>query len=375
MNEKQFLQERFSEYYEDHKVNSPPNIEEREFGGGVEQKINFRHLSFPNKRMLNAYLRNTTPLFISFSAAYYQFPEKRPMKNKNWKGADLIFDLDADEFKTSCEHSPDMVCENCLEVVKQELIKIIEEYLVPDFGFSKNKIKTFFSGNRGYHMHIRTEDVRHLGKEARAEITDYITASGLDLEKIGLFKDKNKKIHGPKPEDGGWANKVSTELIKWIKEMNAKQFSEKTGLSRAVTRKLFNSKQETINTIKTGVWGRINLSMDSWEQVAQAVVQEKAAEIDKHVTSDISRLLRVPGTLHGGTGLVACEVNNLDDFNPLKDAVVFGEKPYVVVPNQDVAFVFDDQTFELEKGKRTELPEKAAVFAIGKKLGGIRNGF
>jgi DNA primase catalytic subunit len=44
-------------------------------------------------------------------------------------------------------------------------------------------------------------------------------------------------------------------------------------------------------------------------------LQQKAIQVDKSVTSDPWRLLRVPGTLHGKTGMIAKLFRDLKDFS------------------------------------------------------------
>ena len=57
-----------------------------------------------------------------------------------------------------------------------------------DFGFSLNELHVFFSGHRGYHVHVEDEAVRSLDAMARKEIVDYVTGLG-----IKQFEKKSKK--------------------------------------------------------------------------------------------------------------------------------------------------------------------------------------
>jgi DNA primase small subunit len=59
------------------------------------------------------------------------------------------------------------------------------------------------------------------------------------------------------------------------------------------------------------------------EALAQEVVEEQTAPIDEPVTTDLRRLIRLPGSLHGGTGLEVQRIERdaVDDFQPLTDAV------------------------------------------------------
>ena len=75
-------------------VHVPVRASEREFG---YQKINggmIRHLAIKNDKELHLLLMKEIPSDVYCSNAYYSFPNL-PMAEKDWKGADLIFDIDA----------------------------------------------------------------------------------------------------------------------------------------------------------------------------------------------------------------------------------------------------------------------------------------
>ena len=73
------------------------------------------------------------------------------MDEKGWLGADLVFDLDADHL----EGAHDMTFEEMLAEVKVEFKKLLDSYLLGDFGFDEKDILIVFSGGRGYHAHVR----------------------------------------------------------------------------------------------------------------------------------------------------------------------------------------------------------------------------
>ena len=60
-----------------------------------------RHVKFNSINDVKTYLQQNTPAHCYHSVAYYEDPGKMSMVEKEWKGADLIFDLDAD-------HLPEM---------------------------------------------------------------------------------------------------------------------------------------------------------------------------------------------------------------------------------------------------------------------------
>jgi len=53
--------------------------------------------------------------------------------------------------------------------------------------------------------------------------------------------------------------------------------------------------------------------------------------VDDQITSDPYRIMKIPNTLHGDTGLVAKPVVNISAFDPRKDARVFDEETYKLV--------------------------------------------
>ena len=99
---KDFLQEKFREYYNAAEITLPPRFTTREWGflnwgGGVMN----RHVKFGTMEEVNNYLKKMAPAHSYHSVAYYKEPGSKTMVEKKWQGADLIFDLDAD-------HLPEM---------------------------------------------------------------------------------------------------------------------------------------------------------------------------------------------------------------------------------------------------------------------------
>jgi DNA primase small subunit len=97
-----------------------------------------------------------------------------------------------------------------------------------------------------------------------------------------------------------------------------------------------------------------------------------AGETDEPVTCDVKRLIRLPGSLHGKTGLrvVKVTLDNLKSFDPLSDAVVFDDSPVSVDINVDCSLTLKNQRFDLKKG-RSEVPLYVAIFLLGRKMANI----
>ncbi|MCK5112927.1 MAG: DNA primase catalytic subunit PriS, partial [Thermoplasmatales archaeon] len=104
----------------------------------------------------------------------------------------------------------------------------------------------------------------------------------------------------------------------------------------------------------------------------KTAVSLSAGETDEPVTCDIKRLIRLPFSLHGKTGLkvVKIDIDKLKDFDPLRDAVVFGGDLVKIKLNQSINMKMKDEIFNLNEGEQ-EIPTYLAVFLIGRKMAHI----
>lgn len=294
--EEEYIREKIREYYRGG-ISAPVEIEKREFGiGDFEKKIVVRHLAFQNMSQLHSFLIQEAPPYVSQSISYYEYPDGRPMEKKNWLGADLVFDLDADEVPCGKKHIEKWFCKDCLENVKNETLKLID-LLTGDFGIEKKELKILFSGNKGYHVHIRTPEVKGLDQDARKEIVEYI-----------------RRDSGKKP-------------------------------------------------------GKGNIDIRSGRKLMPENVL--SAKIDPSVTFDLSKLIRMPDSIHGSSGLKVCHITNLEKFDPFRDAVVFGEKEVGIMADSP-EFTLKDRTFGPFKNQEVKLPEYAAIYLILKGRGTLR---
>ncbi len=167
-----------------------------------------RHRRFAEFKNFRATLAETVPSDVYHSCAYYENPDF-DMDKKGWIGADLVFDIDADHIPTTCNKIHDefrcvkcgfegrgitpescpcceatkfetkiWACDLCIQSARDETAKLLD-MLENDFGFSQDELHVYFSGHRGYHVHIENEVVRSLDAMASKEIVDYVTGLGI----------------------------------------------------------------------------------------------------------------------------------------------------------------------------------------------------
>jgi DNA primase small subunit len=365
MNSEEFVQRLFSDYYRSHQP-APNSLEKREFGfGGFEKKIEARHAWFKSQEALSKFLIVNTPFYLSYSAAYYEFPDARPMPKKNWLGADLIFDLDAPAHECG-----KFTCQICLEKIKAETLKLIENFLIPDFGFAKPDFAINFSGNRGYHLHIRHQSILELSREERRELVDYITGTGIEF--ASFFRtDENNRIYGPLPTDGGYYGKLARETIS--------QLQDGKGEIVQILGKKFEkppNAQKLIDGIRLGNWDAVRIidKEKKFNEILKTLTIKLSDQVDANVTADTSKLIRVPNSLHGGSGLCAIDVKKgISDFNPLSDAVVLPATEVKVEISEPVPKIeMKNQTFgPYGKDAQITVPAYFAAYLICKRAAAI----
>jgi len=319
-----------SEYYRTCRYLAPERIAEREFGvGNYDVKIAQRHMSFRNEGQLKEYLSLNSVPYVSCSSAFYKDPSGRPMENKGIIGSELVFDLDVTDMTLPCQarHGKSWVCSICLSEVKNETIKLVYNFLVPDFGFSESSMDVNFSGNRGYHVHVKSKEVMELDAAARKEITNYISGTGISFENLFPTAGKRgEKLVGPSSKDKGWRGKIAKNFIA---SLNAGVDSlMKMGMEKAVATKLYRSKSLVQMGINNGNWDMVYIKnkADFWKGIIEREAVSQSDMIDRNVTNDPTHLIRLPNSIHGGTGLVAKRLGSpkeLYRFDPMKDAIAF----------------------------------------------------
>ncbi len=276
--ERNFIKKIFAHAYK--KLNiDVPDIKYREFGiGDFGKKIAKRHLWFPDINSLRDYLIANPPIYISYSAAYYQKPYQS-MSNKLYMKSDLIMDIDQDLEQ--------------LDYIKQE---VVELYDILKFEFGMKNITINYSGNRGFHIHIRDEWAQMLSREARAEILDYLTLRNVKLDNFNI-----RIVNGKKQGIGfgDVKNKMQARILKELRYVTGKE----------------------------------KVLLGDWEDVDEqnfALAIERARfklNIDSNVTLDTTKLLRMENSIHGDTGFIAkiLNIDQIEKFDPWADATVFND--------------------------------------------------
>ncbi len=402
-----FVYQKFCEYYRDPStvIPAPVLLGQREFAYLLfKERFMVRHKRFDGISNLKSVLSETVPSDVYHSCAYYENPDF-DMDKKGWLGADLVFDIDADHIPTSCNKIHDEFtcskcgfsgrgitpetcpacegtkfetkiwpCELCIKSAREETAKLID-MLENDFGFSLDELHVFFSGHRGYHVHVEDEALRSLDAMARKEIVDYVTGLGLRLFEKERVNAKTKKANEKfRLHNFGWYRRLKLGMKNIIANGTEEDFKrigvKDTGL-------LLEKRQAIIDRcIDDGLWGGVfGIGDGTWMKLALYVKNLQAAKIDTVVTTDVHRLIRMNGTLHGKTGLKKTEfpAKNLQDFDPFTGAVAFKKGEVKVLVSDVPEFRLGGETLGPYKNETKELPVAAAVMLICKGRAKVAN--
>jgi DNA primase small subunit len=404
LSSREFVYEKFWEFYNKPStvIPSPVLFKQREFAFLLfKERVMVRHNSFANPKALASFVKERIPSDVYHSCAYYENPTAE-MEKKGWSGADLVFDIDADHIPTSCNKIHDewtcsnaecgfngkgitpedcpicggikfetktWACDLCIGSAKEETRKLVD-MLENDFGFSDTEIRTFFSGHRGYHIYVENEAVRSLDSMARKEIVDYVSGVGLAL--FGKAKnDSPKKKRGSKAfglNDFGWNRRIKLGMRKFLLGASKEDLNN-LGLKRNSEVIMKNKEGILKRCLDDDRWNSVKgVSVETWTKLAEYVKDLESAKIDTVVTTDIHRLIRADGTLHGKTGLLKVEfpVKDLDNFDAFTKAVAFKEGEAKVLVSDAPEFRLGGKTFGPYKKQQVVLPTAAAVLLICK---------
>ncbi|MGM0590729.1 MAG: DNA primase small subunit PriS [Halobacteriota archaeon] len=327
---REYLKGRFGDYYRSATLSLPPDADAREWGHipwtAGEGTTMVRHQSLLDLGNVSEFLRRESPQHVYFSAARYATPGANTMDAKDWRGADLVFDLDADHLPGV---SPaETTYAEMLATCKDALLRLLN-LLEDDFAFEDMTV--VFSGGRGYHVHVRDEAVHTLDSDARREIVDYLRAIDLDVDGLITTASAHGTTHRVLRTRGGWGRRTHRRLLDFADDLRAMDESDALaklqeldgiGEGRATTiLGAFESNPDAIRTGNVEVGGPgVRTLVDA---LARETIERETAPIDEPVTTDTNRLIRLPGSLHGGTGLAVKTLDreSLSSFDPLIDAV------------------------------------------------------
>lgn len=258
-----------------------------------------------------------------------------------------------------------------------EAMKLID-FLTKDFGFSEADVKCSFSGHRGYHVLLENEKIRSLDSIGRKEIVDYVTGLGIDVSLQGLSEIKGGRVMltGPDLDETGWPGRIARGTYEFLLIANREDLRA-VKLKEKIINEFASNRQSILNSWKTtGPWNLVKgVGLEDWKKIVQRGIENQAARVDTVVTTDIHRLIRLPGTLHGKTGLlkVSFPTNGIESFDPLKSAIAFKKGEVKLYVDDTPQFRLGEETFGPFNQQEIELPLAAALFLLCKEAARVKD--
>tara|TARA_B100000941_G_scaffold66281_1_gene44194 strand:+ start:4187 stop:5389 length:1203 start_codon:yes stop_codon:yes gene_type:complete len=386
---------RFTQYYRTADLWTPPRLKTREwmfipFGGGTP----IRHKSFTDIEAVRHFLCGQPQHSVFYSTAYWKKPNELKMAEKDWLGADLIFDLDGDHLPGVTDKDfPRMI-----EVIQEQAWSLWNDFLQPDFGFKEEHLQVTFSGHRGFHLHYRDPKYFHLDSEARRELVSHIRGEGAEVSDL--------LARARRPNASGWAKRVSTGIESVIGDLDKIHAGDTKCLSQLTIRlqEMMNregikglrgkssieklselmqspNRRERVLSGRLGILNNHALLFQNLIKADSSLILGSAGETDEVVTIDTRRQIRWPGSLHGKCGLRVTELplSRLDpdksnSFDCLSEGIALSRQDMIEVEiTVDDAIVrFDDKQYEPNLGDVLNIHEAGATFLILKGWARIR---
>jgi len=391
----------FSGYYSRKPVAPPSRLTRREFAAFpfATETMMRRHATLRTPEEFQTFLAREVPRHVYYSSAYYRHPAQTSMAAKEWLGADLIFDLDADHLRGA--ESLDYAGQ--LRLVKTRLTELVDDFLFGDFGIDPAATDLVFSGGRGYHVHVHDERFLGLNSPERRELVDYVLGTGFDPMQVIVGRREDVRsgrvaaeaedessgatprsrsalqLRGlSPPEAPGWRGRTTRALFalfdRWAATgvETARAEMESWGIPKAKARtwaKLLveqGGAERIRSTLSLDVF-RKEVPAEILEAVVAHVKIDVQGETDAPVTTDIHRLIRLPNSLHGGTGfrVVPLDRERIASFDPFAEALLpLPDDAVSVTFREDVDYPFPPSGLKGSAGSSDELPTPLALFLV-----------
>jgi DNA primase small subunit len=291
------------------------------------------------------------------------------MNEKDWKEADLIFDIDAKDLNLSCriDHTvsicnecgevsknslqctkcsstklekKSLPCKNCIDASKSEVLKL-SEVLIDDLNIDRENIQVYFSGNEGFHVYAYNSQFQQIGSRERSELVDYISLHGIIPETFGMKKIKPNRSSFPNFDERGWRGRFAKQV-----------FGSKSKRSKIITELLAN--------------GYL-----SFQKILDDVSENIGVKIDPNVTMDVHRIFRLPGSINSKSGLTKIHCTDLEKFDPYVEACFLSDDTIEILANCPIEFKLKNKKFGPYNNEKVTIPTFAAVYMICKKLARI----
>ena len=154
---------------------------------------------------------------------------------------------------------------------------------------------------------------------------------GFKLETLGIKLNNEKKyipiLKNKQLLDVGWRQRI-------LKNLKINFHSNK------------NTDNDFIKQIE-----KLEISLNSnFQQIVSKAIENLSVKIDPVVTMDIHRIFRLAGSINSKSGLAKILCNDIDSFDPFKDACFFDNSKVEIISKIDISIFFRGKRYTLNKG-------------------------
>ncbi len=299
----------------------PSEIDKREFGYRDFNGSMIRHIQLKTQGELFALALKVVPRSIYYSVSYYSNPTA-PMQFKGRMGSDMVFDIDLKDVSKSHEKYSFWICSSCYAAGP---------------GLAPNTCPQCASKQIKWIDWACSECINEV-KQAAINLADMLQNDfGISANEISTYFSGNNGFHV---------------------HVDSKKFTALSSRERV----------EVSNYIRgTGFENKVYLS-NIPERAKGSAIEKKHVFIDSQVTIDVSRIFRLPGSLHDETGLEKKLCKHIESCDPFTDAVVLPEDPVSLMVHYAPELKLKGERFGPYRMESVKLPTYAAVYLMAKGL-------
>lgn len=269
--------------------------------------------------------------------------EKANVNTKDRRAMDLAFDIDYGDIPGSANRTPK---ENLGAAALSTFN--LTKLLVNDLGFDYSDMNITFSGRKGFHIRVDSSqhplfsDSNQKDESVRRALIQYVSGydfSPMDFILVRAHAQSANTWH-LKGYESGWGKRFNESIEYFLKLANKdeetftnvlqmympwytdkKRYGTKKSLP---SQKVIGGFRDACNhyrdRIMKGEDIRQMKDADAKRLFSFALARtllRYASFVDKRVTADKARVLRIPGSLHGGSGMVCCKVPSIEHLTDM----------------------------------------------------------
>ena len=174
------------------------------------------------------------------------------------------------------------------------------------------------------------------------------------------------------PTSFGWSKKILSSLTNLIENNEAEKIAALGNVRVSTIKKILDKKELVLKGIKNGFLFPVTQADDSskkfWQSLLFSLIEKEKLFLDRQTSVDLAKIIRVPNTIHGSTGLQAKKFSReeLKEFNPLKESILFSTNPIKVFVKKTPKFLLGGESFGPFNEQETELPEFVGIYLMSR---------